>query len=402
MQRTEVDIIIVGGGLSGLTLALHLCSPEFAGLKVLVLEQRTSYERDRTWSYWGHNADTPHAYSHLERKAWHRWSVALERKIRLSATGWTYRSIDADAVYKHALSKIQTCPWVQLELGVRTLEMPNPSMGSKRVQWLNAQGGAQACLAQQVLDARGRVPGLSTRTFETSAPGFAQHFLGWELKADADVFDPDCVELMHFEPSAQGLHFQYLLAYSPRQALLEDTWISRADLKVDYSAHLQSTLERRWPRVRFDTIFSERGHLNLVNPSLASRNGLGTAAGALRPATGYALGATLAHSAQVAQALLRSPSGPLPRPATAHAVDAWMDAVLFQVLEQDWQRAPHYFMALFERCDAQALLQFLRGPATWQQRMQVMAALPSMPFARAAWQQAWGKSTHHAVEARHA
>jgi lycopene beta-cyclase len=385
MARTKADIVIVGGGLSGLTLALHLCAPQYAGLQVLVLEQRTSYERDRTWSYWGHNADTPHLYSHLERKAWHSWSVAHERSLRMKATGWTYRSIDADSVYQHVLSRIGGSERVQLVLGVRDLDIPAPSTGGAQLQWRDAQGDTHTCDAARIFDARGRIPLAAPNAAE---PHFAQHFLGWELKADTDVFDPDCVELMHFQPCALGLHFQYLLPYSPRQALLEDTWISRADLQVDYAAQLQATLAKRWPRARFQTVFSERGHLRLTNPRLAAPESLGTAAGALRPATGYAFGATLAHCAQVAQALAQTstqtPTTVLPRPATAHTADAWMDAVLFRALEQDWLQAPGYFLQLFERCDTHALLQFLRGPATWGQRLQVMAALPAAPFARAA------------------
>ena len=42
------DIVIVGGGLSGLALAAELAGPEFSTLSVLVLEKRSAYVRDRT------------------------------------------------------------------------------------------------------------------------------------------------------------------------------------------------------------------------------------------------------------------------------------------------------------------------------------------------------------------
>ena len=46
------DVAIIGAGLAGLSLAARLAEPPFAGLRVLVLEPRTLYRRDRTWSYW--------------------------------------------------------------------------------------------------------------------------------------------------------------------------------------------------------------------------------------------------------------------------------------------------------------------------------------------------------------
>ena len=51
MTSSNWDIVIVGGGLGGLSLAVELAQPQFAHLRVLVLEKRTAYTRDRTWSY---------------------------------------------------------------------------------------------------------------------------------------------------------------------------------------------------------------------------------------------------------------------------------------------------------------------------------------------------------------
>ena len=69
------DIVIVGGGLSGLALAAELAQVEFSKLRVLVLEQRQNYSRDRTWSYWKTPQNGVHRYSHLERKRWTQWRV---------------------------------------------------------------------------------------------------------------------------------------------------------------------------------------------------------------------------------------------------------------------------------------------------------------------------------------
>ena len=99
------DIVIVGGGLGGLSLAAELAAPEFASLSVLVLEKRSQYVRDRTWSYW---ADTPHRYSYLERHQWHQWNVSLGETMHSQSSKRTsYASLDADAFYKRKARKKQ-------------------------------------------------------------------------------------------------------------------------------------------------------------------------------------------------------------------------------------------------------------------------------------------------------
>ncbi len=383
---TLPDIVIVGGGLSGLTLALHLCEKKFSHLKILVLERRSAYARDRTWSYWAHESDRPHIYQSSERKVWHEWSLALgDHTTRCSAPGWSYRSLDADAVYRQATHAIAQCPWVDLKLGVRVSSdlsslTRQPVLDNKLVNWVDADGNKNQARARWTLDARGRIPGYRNEVLT----GFSQHFVGREVEADTPVFNENCVELMHFQTDARGLHFQYLLPYDSHRALIEDTWISRADLAVDYAQAIEETLQRRWPTARFETLFEERGHLALQSPTdLGLR--LGAAAGLLRPSTGYAFCATLAHCAQVADWFALRPESSLSFPQAAQAgVDAWMDKVLFDAMEQDWRRAPAYFLRMFERCEPDALLQFLRGPASWAQRLRVMRALPTLPFARAA------------------
>lgn len=45
-MTNDWDIVIAGGGLGGLSLAVELAQPEHAHLRALVLEKRTEYLRD--------------------------------------------------------------------------------------------------------------------------------------------------------------------------------------------------------------------------------------------------------------------------------------------------------------------------------------------------------------------
>jgi lycopene beta-cyclase len=49
----EFDYIILGGGLSGLSLAYHMNKLGCLQNKTLcILEKRKKYARDKNWSYW--------------------------------------------------------------------------------------------------------------------------------------------------------------------------------------------------------------------------------------------------------------------------------------------------------------------------------------------------------------
>ena len=135
-------------------------------------------------------------------------------------------------------------------------------------------------------------------------------------------------------------------------------------------------------------VYQEKGSLNL-NQTLAKNAlhiaPLGRAAGTLRASTGYAFLETLAHAAQTATSLKSHAStGDLknwiPAPFKREALDEWMDTVFLTVLERDWSRSSWYFMQLFEKLDAETMVAFLSGNASWRQRLLVTRALPTLPF----------------------
>lgn len=386
------DIAIVGGGLSGLALAAELSHPDFSHLKVLVLEQRSSYVRDRTWSYWKTPTSVPHAYSHLERKAWHHWRVSeagcshTQPSITTTATvgdaqtasKTSYCTLDGDAFYSAALNAVAQSQHVELRLGQSVLNIhagENPTVELKNGEVIHAS---------RVFDAR---PHKHHRN-----DGLVQQFMGFEIKTDNDVFDPTTVGLMDFQPDTKGLHFFYVLPYTPRMALVETTWICPAAHQPDFDAELRryiATLVGSTDTDAFEILYAEKGILNLaaVVPTTAKNvTPLGRAAGTLRASTGYAFLETLAHAQQIATALKKCAKGDnlrdwTPPAFSRSALDTWMDGVFLNVLSRDWGKSPRYFMQMFERVGTDTLVAFLSGQANLMQRISVAAALPTLPFA---------------------
>jgi lycopene beta-cyclase len=371
------DIVIVGGGLGGLSLAAELAAPEFAGLSVLVLEKRSQYVRDRTWSYW---ADKPHKYSHLERHRWSQWSASLSGVVHTQESlRYTYATLDADAFYQAAVQSIAQSPHITLRMNCS-------------VAGLNADGSNETVITMEQGDAVRARRVFDARPAQRNTPSaLVQQFTGWEVHTERDVFSTDRVTLMEFEPHARGLHFWYVLPYSARCALVESTWVSPSSWQPDYEAELQVHLTKLCGDAPYTVGYREYGVLNLQDAHGPSKQqvGLGRLGGTLRPATGYAFIDTIGHAAQLAQSLSvaiasGAPAAWQPSAFQRSKVEQWMDAVFLDVLASDWQQAPEYFMRMFSRLSADDVVAFLTGNVSWAQRLSVMRSLPVTPFARTA------------------
>lgn len=373
------DVVIAGAGLAGLSMAVELAQPQFVHLRVLLVEPRANYVRDRTWSYWGLPNAVPARWRQLASMQWPRWRVSLEERSVISRSQLPYVSVRADTFYEAALDVIAKAPHIHWRRETAVAQTQSTADGVDLI----TQAG-QSLQAHLLFDSR--PPQVISKA------EWVQHFTGWEVQTDQPCFDVQSVDLMDFVPRKEGLHFFYCLPFSQTQALIESTWISRASHEVDAEAELRQALHQRLRGVGYSILFREQGALPLI-PKLAAAQPhivqIGRAGGTLRAATGYAFCATLQQTSALAASLathlsshaLNDWQAPVQK---THRMDAWMDQVLFRVLERDWERAPCYFLSLFERVPESSLIRFLQGQATWHDRLAVMRALPSLPFMKAA------------------
>jgi len=375
-SRPEYDIAILGAGLAGLSLAVRLAAPRFAGLRVLVVEPRTEYCRDRTWSGW---ALRPHPFAEAVTCRWDRWSVvSTSREAVLAAPGLRYETIQADTFYRLALNMIRAAPHIELRLGVHADAGDGEDAATLRLP-------DQTVCASFAFDTR-PPPGIGRH-------GLTQGFLGQEIRTDRPAFDPGVATLMDFRCPQPGggpagaAHFTYVLPSSPTQALVEDTWFSPPGFQPpDHRGALRAYMAARYGVNRYDVLFEEQGALPM-DPVFQPRPGrrllpLGTAGGATRPSTGYAFSAIQARCDEIVADL---DAGRHPRPARPRpGAIRMMDRVLLHLLERHPHLAPHVFTTLFARCPPASLVRFMNDAAGPADLVAVAAAIPFLPTVGAA------------------
>ncbi len=372
MSGRDAEIAIVGAGAAGLSLAWQLVERGLHGRRVILLEPRTRYERDRTFCFWN---DQPHPFVELASHRWPRWRVRGEGEwIVRSAPGLAYHHLPADAFYERVLARLEETPGVELRLGVR-VEALQESVGGVVVDT-----DSRDLRAGAVFDSR-PIRGPVSPDDVT----LLQHFEGWQIRCDHDVFDPTMATLMDFAVSQEhGIHFVYVLPYGPREALVEATWFAAETVDDDtYRRFLERYLRAELRLEAWEIVHRERGVIPMTTAAAPVRVGrrvyrIGLAGGMAKPSTGYAFQSIQRFSREMAARLDREelPEPPAPRGWRART----LDRIFLSYLERYPSRGPSIFADLFGRVEPELLIRFLGDRASAADCLRVMRALPFAPL----------------------
>ena len=378
------DYLLVGGGAAGLSLAYHLAQePRLAGRRVLLIEPAPKTQNDRTWSYW---TDAPGPFDHLARGRWDQIAFRAPGFARVLPLGpYRYYSIRGLDFYQfvHAALAARPAQFAQVRGEVSAvLEVP----GGVEVRLADGR----RYRARYAFDSR--PPAIAPRPDKHRY--LLQHFVGWEIETDRDVFDPAVVEFMDFRgPQHHEARFMYVLPFGPRRALVEYTLFSAQRLpRAEYEAHildyLQNTLGLTSEQYRM--VEEEAGAIPMSDHPLPARAGariinLGTRGGRAKPSTGYAFQRIQAQSARLVAAL--AATGHPPANATG---DRWQfrlfDTLLLDIMQRRGESTRDIFRQLFERNPVARILRFLNEQTSWADNLRVMNSVPAGPFLRSIWQ----------------
>lgn len=371
--------VILGAGLAGLSLADALLGQGVTS-DITLVDTRTGFTDDRTWCFWDVQ---PHPYRHLVRERWAAWTFAGGAAIhRQRSHAMPYCHLPAMAFYEDVLRRIRAAPNCRLLLGTTVAEV------SGRAGAVTVATSAGDLRATHCFDALGT--GGPTWGSAMPAPGpgtLAQRFLGWFVQAQAPVFDSSCVTLMDFDVTPNGeLRFMYVLPFSATSALVEDTSIGHHG--VDPDASRNEIRRYLYERHRIDDVTVDREEQSVL-PMIAGAPAepaapvipVGTAAGALRPSSGYAFVRTQLQVRHIARAVAIGRPTVVP---VERRREALLDRVFLEALRQDPAGFAHHMLAIGRNLSGDRFARFMMDAASPADMAAMVSALPKRVFLGAA------------------
>lgn len=368
-------LVILGAGCAGLSLAYRLARATPC-LDVLLVETRTDYIHDRTWSGF-HLAS--HPFEDCRMGKWQQLEVkGCDTHTRLDCGRYFYESIHSGHFYQQCLATLDAAP--------------NVHRLHARVKRLVPAGNPPGVVLENgdILHGDWIVDTLP-RPVPLKAPWRWQDFAGWELESTELARQPPV--LMDFsvtaaEPVNGALDFIYRLPFSDNRVLLEWTRFGRpAANPLELEQNLKRYLDRsgisdyRLVRREYGSLPMAPGRRSTQQHHVLA----GSYGGAMRASTGYAFHAIQRWADLCTQQLLKG-NGPT-APHTS-ALLRPLDAIFMQALEHAGDDAHELYTTLFQHCRGEPLVRFLSGLPAPQDYASIMAALPTTTMLKAAWQSA--------------
>ncbi|MGW7432261.1 lycopene cyclase family protein [Streptomyces sp. NPDC054861] len=374
------DVVILGGGAAGLSLAHWLTRTGTTALTVVEAPDGPLRPAERTWCSWD---DGPGEFEEAVTASWPRMRVRAPDGgvVEAAPAPLRYRMLRSRDFERLVHARLAAHPAARV-LRATAHTVRNVPEGAE-VRCATGDGRTLTLRGRYVFDSR-PPPGLPP-----SRTTLFQHFRGWFVRTASPRFDTGVADLMDFRvpQPRHGLAFGYVLPLGPERALVEYTEFSRTPLTTaaydEALRHYTGNVLRLGP-LGVDS--TEQGVIPMTDARFPRRVGpavfrIGAAGGATRPATGYTFAAVQRQSRAIAAAL-RDGAAHVPRPHARRALA--MDAVLLRALDTGRIDGPEFFTGLFRRVPMERLLRFLDGRSTPWEEFGIGLRTPVGPMLRTA------------------
>ena len=372
------EFVILGAGCAGLSLCYYLLE---LGVEspILILDKKDAFFDDRTWCFWDVE---PTPFSHLAVHGWNSWSLKAEGCTVMQTTEhYPYLCVTGADFYRYALEHLAAHENVTLWLG----EGVEGYKECGEETYVKTSGGSYT--ARYVFDGRGLSPG--SEVFEEArrrSCWLPQKFLGLRLRTEKEVFDPAVCTLMDFSVGQErGLRFAYVLPFSRREALVENVYLSEAEISPeDYRAELAGYLQDSYgiSPEEYTVRGEEQGFIPMTDYRFGRRLGeraysIGMLGGESRPSTGYTFLRIQRYCRTLAESVTSGAT--IPRWADSRRYDL-LDGIFLRFMRRYPGRCPAVYHRMFSRVPPKVLVRFLTEKSSPVDDLRLVMAMPKAPF----------------------
>ena len=373
-NENHVDIIICGGGASGLLLAHGLTKDTaFDHLNILLIEKDSKTQNDRTWCFW------EEGLSEWEELIHHRWDSAsfkapnYQRHFTLAP--YHYKMIRGIDFYQTVYSRLEKAPnFTRIKAEVTGLKANDNECLVKTDEGVFKAKKVFSSLPQDHFTKQKKYPVLQ------------QHFIGWFVKTERPIFDPSTIVFMDFDlPQKKETRFMYVLPFSANEALIEYTLFSKDLLeKEEYENAMIDYLNENGSG-DYTITEKEQGSIPMTAYDFSQHNNaslmhIGTAGGWTKASTGF----TFQKSQRKINALIEhlKHDGNMTHFPQRSKFDFY-DLLFLDVLAKYNAEGGKLFTRMFQRNAPQRIFSFLDEKTTFWEEAQLMISFPIGRFVSA-------------------
>lgn len=379
-QIKHFDYIFTGTGLASLmTVYKMVLSGNFCDKSILLLDQDSKKTNDRTWCFW---EKEDFIWNPIISK---KWDLALfadeDFKRDLQLKPYTYNKINGLDFYNLVFDIISN--------------QPNITFLNEKITDINElETHVFVGTEENRYTCNYLFNSIYTKTFaegQKKYPVLQQHFVGWFVKSEFEVFNPEEVTFMDFSVEQKGnTRFMYVLPTSGTEALVEYTLFSEKLLPTaEYENEIQNYLQKLGI-YQFEIIEKEQGSIPMTSYPFWKKNtkrvlNIGTAGGWTKASTGYTFKNADKKSSELVKFLSDNSSHGITESFNMKAFHKksrfWFyDLLLLDILHRHNELGSSIFSSLFKKGNPQLIFKFLDEETNLFEDFQVILKCPKVPF----------------------
>ena len=371
----QYDYIFTGAGLSALmTVYKMVQSGQFKDKTILLLDENAKKTNDRTWCFWTKKKGI---WNNIISKTWDSALFANQDFQRnLDLNSYQYHMVKGLDFYSQVFNVISKEENIHF-LNQKVTDIEE----SETIIMLQTETESFSC--SKLFNS---IYTKSKMDIQTDYPVLQQHFIGWFIKSEQAVFNPEQATFMDFSVEQKGnTRFMYVLPTSKTEALVEYTLFSHTLLtKEEYETEIKNYIQKLGIS-HYEIIEKEQGSIPMTCYPFWKNNtknvlNIGTSGGWTKASTGYTFKNSDKKSSELVAFLQRETNF-----TKFHKQNKfWIyDLLLLDILDRKNESGSSIFSSMFKKGKPTLIFKFLDEETTLLEDIQVILKCPKVPFIQA-------------------